>query len=81
MKGKTYLFWLGAVFTLVALVTIGWLSRNPTTMWIAALSGAFVTLLTRIDDLTEIALGPVKAKMKVTLEDPGRRELLGCCRY
>jgi hypothetical protein len=69
MKGKTSLFWVGAVFTLVAPVTIGLLSRNPTTMWIAALSGAFVTLLTRIDDLTEIALGPVKAKMKVTLEE------------
>lgn len=69
MKNKAVLFWAGAIFTLVAPLVVGMLSRNPTTLWVVALCGAFVTMLTKIDDLVEISLGPVRAKMRETIRE------------
>jgi hypothetical protein len=69
MKGRIFLFWVGVAFTLLVPVTIGLRTHDQTTAWIALLCGAFVTMLARVDDLTEIALGPVRAKMRETLRE------------
>jgi len=68
-NGKRYLFWIGAIFTLIVPVTIGVSTGDSSTTWVAALCGAFVTLLTKIDDLIEISLGPVRAKMREALSE------------
>lgn len=65
--GKSVLFWLGVLFTLAAPIIVGTVLRDPSTTWVVALCGAFVTLLVKLDDLVELSLGPVKAKMRETV--------------
>jgi len=69
IKGKILLFWGGVIFTLAAPLFIGIFYKDTNTTWVAALCGAFVTFMARIDDITEISLGPVKAKMRETIKE------------
>ena len=62
------LFWFGLVFTIVAPVVLGTLGYVPVA-WLTLLSGAFVTLMSRLPDITEIALGPVRARMREVISD------------
>ncbi|MEE9294142.1 MAG: hypothetical protein V3W34_04135 [Phycisphaerae bacterium] len=64
-----WLFWLGIVFTLVAPIVIGVAYGDQTTNWIAALCGAFVTFMAKIESIAELSLGPVKARMKEKMEE------------
>jgi len=43
--------------------------KSPNTIWVAALCGAFVTFMSKIESLAELSLGPVKAKMKETIRE------------
>ncbi len=58
------IFWIGMVFTLVAPAVIGVYFKDPSTSWVAALCGAFVTFVAKFEEIAELSLGPVKAKMK-----------------
>lgn len=60
----TFTFGFGVIFTLVAPLVIGIGFKDPSTSWVAALCGAFVTFIAKFDVLTELSLGPVKARMK-----------------
>ncbi len=69
MKERALLLWIGIIFTLLAPVTIGLSFHDKSTAWIAALCGVFVTLIAKFDDLTEIGVGPVRAKMRETIRE------------
>ena len=66
---RTMIFWVGLLFTLIAPVFIGIYYENESTSWVAALCGAFITFMAKIDDLAELSLGPVKARMKEKIEE------------
>ncbi|CAG35144.1 hypothetical protein [Desulfotalea psychrophila] len=63
------LFWIGIVFTLVVPPIIGVYFGDQSTSWAAALCGAFVTFVSRLSELAELSLGPVKAKMKEKVDE------------
>lgn len=69
MKSKSVLLWVGAIFTLVVPALVGVWTRDASTTWVVAICGAFVTVLTRLDDLVEISMGPVRAKMRETIRE------------
>ena len=69
MRGKAFLFWGGVIFTLAAPIIIGHIFKNDSVAWVAALCGAFVTFMARIDDLAELSFGPLKAKMRDTINE------------
>lgn len=64
---KKALFWFGAIFTIVAPIVIGTGFADPSTSWVAALCGAFITFISKLDEIAELSLGPVKAKMRETI--------------
>jgi hypothetical protein len=66
---RTCIFWVGLLFTLIAPVFIGIHYQNVSISWVAALCGAFISFMAKIDDLAELSLGPVKARMKEKIEE------------
>ncbi len=64
-----FLFWAGIIFTIVAPVYIGIQYDDPSTSWVAALCGAFVSFMAKIENIAELSLGPVKAKMKQEIKE------------
>jgi len=69
VKGKTILFWFGVIFTVVAPLVIGLYFKDKTTMWVAVVCGAFITLIARVEDIAELSLGPLRAKMRDTIRE------------
>lgn len=65
--GASVLFWVGATFTLVVPVTLAMTSSGTNAPWIAAICGAFITFVARFDEVAELSLGPVKARMRETV--------------
>ena len=65
----TILFWIAVLFTLTVPTAISILLDDTTTSWIALVSGAFVVLMSRIDNLAELSLGPLKAKLRARIEE------------
>ena len=63
------LFWFGIAFTLIAPIVIGTILHDHTTAWIAALCGAFVTFMAKLESVAELSLGPVKAKLRAKIEE------------
>jgi hypothetical protein len=63
------MLWLGVAFVLIAPTTIGLITTNSTSAWVATVCGAFVTLMSRFANLTELSLGPVKAKMREAAQE------------
>ena len=64
-----YLFWFGIVFTLIAPIVIGTGFGDHSTSWVAALCGAFVTFVAKLESVAELSLGPVKARMREQLKE------------
>lgn len=69
MKGKIFLFWTGVIFTLIVPILIGLVFKNTSTMWVAAVCGVFITVVARFEDITEVKLGPLQAKMRETIKE------------
>jgi hypothetical protein len=67
--GMTVLFWIGIAFTALVPITIGLTGGSASTTWVAALCGAFITFMAKLKDLTELSLGPVRAKMRETIAE------------
>ena len=65
----SWLFWAGIIFTVVAPIVIGVGYDDQSTSWIAAICGAFVTFMSRLEFLAELSLGPVKAKLRDKIEE------------
>ena len=63
------LFWVGVVLTIAAPLIIGIKYEDPSTSWVAALCGAFITFISKLDQISELSLGPVKAKMKEKIDE------------
>ncbi|SBW11257.1 conserved hypothetical protein [uncultured Alphaproteobacteria bacterium] len=63
------LFKAGTTFTLAAPIIVGLKYHDTSTAWIAALCGAFVTIVSRFDDLTKVSLGPLKAEMREAINE------------
>ena len=61
------LFWLGVAFPVIAPISLGVLGHGGTA-WVALLSGVFITLISRLSDIAEITVGPIKAKMREFIE-------------
>lgn len=59
-----FLFWAGVLFTAAAPIIIGLFFKDTSTSWVAALCGAFITLMAGLENIAEISLGPVKARMR-----------------
>ena len=66
---RKYLFWFGVIFTIFAPIIIGTVFRDPSTSWVAALCGAFITFISKLDDIAELSLGRVRAKMRETIQE------------
>jgi hypothetical protein len=64
-----FLFWVGVVFTIVAPIIIGIGFDDTSTSWVAALCGAFITFVSKLNEISELSLGPVKAKMKEKIDE------------
>lgn len=63
------IFWIGIAFVLLVPIIIGVYFDDPSTSWVAALCGAFVIFMAKVESLAELSLGPVKAKMKQKLQE------------
>lgn len=63
------LFWISVVWVLLVPVGISVLLDHTTGSWIAAVCGAFVVFTSKIDDLSELSLGPLKAKLRAKIEE------------
>lgn len=68
IEGK-YMFWFGVIFTAFAPIVIWTIFENTAIAWIAALCGAFITFMSKINDIAELSAGPVRAKMRETIQD------------
>lgn len=69
MVSKTIQLWFGVIFTAVAPIVIGLKFNEYQVAWIAALCGAFITLMAKPEALAELSLGPLKAKMQNTIAE------------
>ena len=63
------LFWFGIVFTVVAPIVIGVRLENTTMAGMALVGGAFITFISRLDQMSELSLGPLRAKMREKIEE------------
>ena len=63
------LFPLGVVFILVVPIMVAVIFHDATASWIAALCGAFVVMSSKFSTLAEFSLGPLRAKMRETLDE------------
>jgi hypothetical protein len=68
--GRTYVFWAAVVFAGIAPLLIKLLLGGSIgTSWLAFFCGAFVAFMARFDDLAEFSLGPLKARMRETIDE------------
>lgn len=66
---NTALFWFGVSFTIAAPIVLGTYLGDHSTSWISALCGAFIVFVSRLDEIAELSLGPVKAKMREVINE------------
>jgi len=66
---RRWLFWVGVVFTISAPIIIGIEFANTGIAWVAALCGAFVTFISKLHEMAELSVGPVRAKMRETIRE------------
>lgn len=66
---KGILFWSGVLFVLFVPLLVGFVSKSANLAWLAAICGAFVTVMSRFDDLSELAMGPMQAKLRRAVEE------------
>lgn len=62
------IFWVGIGFVLVVPSLIGLYAPNSSVAWIALVSGAFVTMMSKFDSLAEFSLGPLRARMREVVD-------------
>jgi len=68
VKGRIILFWMGIFFTATIPIGIGLYFENASTAWLAFVCGGFIIFIARLEDLAELSLGPLKAKMRETIQ-------------
>ena len=68
-KAMTFLFWCGTLFTLFVPLGIAIITKNANASWLSALCGAFVIIVAKLDNIAELSLGPLKAKMRETIQE------------
>jgi hypothetical protein len=61
------LFWCGIVVSVASPALFGFWHQNATIAWMMILSGAFLVLVSRVDTLTSLSLGPLKGEMRQTI--------------
>lgn len=75
---KKFLFWLGVGITVLAPLAIGLFGVKSGLVlpdaaesmpWLALLIGVFITLISRMDDIVELSLGPLKARMTEKIKE------------
>ncbi|MCH8184337.1 MAG: hypothetical protein IID55_14255 [Proteobacteria bacterium] len=59
----------GILFTVAAPLYIGIELDDQSASWIAFLIGAFITLMSRFDEIAEFSLGPLRARMREKIEE------------
>ena len=62
-KKSNKLFGFGIIYTLFVPIFIAHHYEDPTMVQAFALSGAFITLLSKLNDIAELSFGPLKARM------------------
>jgi hypothetical protein len=68
-SGERILFPVSVCFILAVPISIGLFFHAISVAWLAALCGAFVLLVSRLETLAELSLGPLKAKMRQTIAE------------
>ncbi|MFY2508842.1 hypothetical protein ACN3E9_11265 [Vibrio pectenicida] len=63
VKKSNKLFWFGVIYTLLVPIFIAQHYEDPAMVQAFALSGAFITLLSKLNDIAELSFGPLKARM------------------
>jgi hypothetical protein len=63
------LFWIATGFLFVVPTVVGIRTDSATIASVTAACGAFVMFAARLDRMTELSLGPVKAKMRETIAE------------
>jgi hypothetical protein len=69
MSGKTLQLWFGILFTAIVPIVVGLVFKEYQVAWLSALCGAFITIMAKPEGLTELSLGPLKAKMQETIAE------------
>jgi hypothetical protein len=68
-RSMVVLFWVAIGFTATMPTIIGLLGGPANVVWASLVCGAFITFISKADGLAELSLGPLKAKMKETIQE------------
>jgi hypothetical protein len=63
------IFWIGTIFTLSVPLCLNVISGLENASWLAFLIGVFLILTSRFNDIAEITLGPLKAKLNEKIDE------------
>lgn len=66
---KIFQLWFGLLFTAFVPLLVGIVFKEYQVAWLAALCGAFITIIAKPEGLAELSLGPLKAKMQKTIAE------------
>jgi hypothetical protein len=66
---KIFQLWFGLIFTAFIPLLVGIIFKEYQVAWLAALCGAFITIMAKPEGLAELSLGPLKAKMQKTIAE------------
>jgi hypothetical protein len=60
---------IGALLIILGPILAYWLTELSSLAWLALVAASTFTVVTRLEDLTELSLGPLKARMRETLDE------------
>ena len=69
MKCNKIIFHLAATLTLLGPAISYWWTEKTEVAWLALVAAATFTFFTRLDDLAELSLGPIRAKMREAIAE------------
>lgn len=69
VRGIRFLYWIAIIWTLLVPVCISIFLERAAASWIALVSGAFVVFVSRLEDVAELSLGPLRAKLHAKIEE------------
>jgi hypothetical protein len=71
-EGRTFLFWVfwaAVLYAGIAPQVISFYGGSAGASWLATWCGPFVAFMAKFDDLAEFSLGPLRAKMRKTIDE------------
>ena len=69
MSGKRVAYFIGAGWLLAGPLGAYWFTQSTQMAWLTLIAAVAFLCLTRLDDLTELAFGPLRAKLRKTITE------------